>query len=74
MLVLRYTDRPGVIGTLGGLLGAAGINIASMQVARAAEGRRGRRPDVDVAVPHHVVDEIVREVGAPVRPRRRPRD
>ncbi len=38
MLVLRYTDRPGVIGALGGLLGEAGVNIAAMQVARAAEG------------------------------------
>ena len=38
MLVLRYTDRPGVVGTVGGVLGAAGVNIGGMQVARAAEG------------------------------------
>ncbi|MFE4462695.1 hypothetical protein ACFROC_35530, partial [Nocardia tengchongensis] len=31
----RYTDRPGVVGTLGRILGESEINIAGMQVARA---------------------------------------
>ncbi|HEX7740359.1 MAG TPA: phosphoglycerate dehydrogenase [Marmoricola sp.] len=31
---LRYRDRPGVVGIVGGILGAAGVNIGSMQVAR----------------------------------------
>jgi D-3-phosphoglycerate dehydrogenase len=65
MLVLRYTDRPGVIGTIGGLLGAAGANIAAMQVARAAEG--GEAVGVltlDQAPPGAVLEDIVREVGA----------
>jgi D-3-phosphoglycerate dehydrogenase len=34
MLFFRYVDRPGVIGTIGGLLGAEDINIATMQVGR----------------------------------------
>ncbi|HEX6256283.1 MAG TPA: phosphoglycerate dehydrogenase [Euzebyales bacterium] len=34
MLFFRYVDRPGVIGTIGGLLGAENINIATMQVGR----------------------------------------
>jgi D-3-phosphoglycerate dehydrogenase len=65
MLVLRYTDRPGVVGTVGGLLGAAGINIGGMQVARAAEG--GLAVGVltlDQSAPATVVDELVREIGA----------
>ena len=31
---LRYTDRPGVIGKVGTVLGAADINIASIKVSR----------------------------------------
>jgi D-3-phosphoglycerate dehydrogenase len=65
MLVLRYTDRPGVVGSIGGLLGTAGVNIAAMQVARAAEG--GEAVGVltlDQTVPSPVLDELVREVGA----------
>src|SRR4051812_9328829 len=65
MLVLRYTDRPGVVGTVGGLLGAAGVNIGGMQVARAAEGGRAAGvPPLDQSVPAGVLDELVREIGA----------
>ena len=38
MLVVRNDDRPGVIGTVGTLLGAAGINIADMDVGQSASG------------------------------------
>jgi D-3-phosphoglycerate dehydrogenase / 2-oxoglutarate reductase len=65
MLVLRYRDRPGVVGSVGGLLGTAGVNIAAMQVARAREG--GEAVGVltlDQTVPAPVLDELVREVGA----------
>ena len=34
MLLLRYDDVPGVIGRVGTLLGAAGVNIANMAVSR----------------------------------------
>jgi D-3-phosphoglycerate dehydrogenase len=34
MAFFTYEDRPGVIGQIGGLLGDANVNIASMQVAR----------------------------------------
>ena len=33
-----YVDRPGVIGTVGRLLGDADVNIAGMQVARNEKG------------------------------------
>ncbi len=36
MLVIKNDDRPGVIGTVGTLLGNAGVNIADMDVGRAA--------------------------------------
>jgi D-3-phosphoglycerate dehydrogenase len=36
MLVVRNDDRPGMIGVVGTLLGRAGINIADMDVGRAA--------------------------------------
>ncbi len=37
-LVVSYKDKPGVIGTIGSILGKAEVNIASMQVGRKAEG------------------------------------
>lgn len=38
LLILRYDDRPGVVGLVGGALGDVGINIAAMQVARHEAG------------------------------------
>ena len=43
MAFFRYDDRPGVVGTVGRLLGEADINIAGMQVARDRAGRPGAR-------------------------------
>ena len=40
MLVTQHTDRPGVIGKVGTLLGDSGINIAGMHVGRESEGNR----------------------------------
>jgi D-3-phosphoglycerate dehydrogenase len=37
MIVVKNDDRPGVIGTVGTLLGNAGVNIADMDVGRAAQ-------------------------------------
>jgi D-3-phosphoglycerate dehydrogenase len=38
MLFVLNDDRPGMIGTIGTLLGAAGVNVANMNVARNREG------------------------------------
>jgi D-3-phosphoglycerate dehydrogenase len=38
MLVVRNTDTPGMIGTVGSILGEAGVNIADMDVGTNAEG------------------------------------
>lgn len=39
MLVTQHTDRPGVIGKVGTLIGEANINIAGMHVGRESEGQ-----------------------------------
>jgi D-3-phosphoglycerate dehydrogenase / 2-oxoglutarate reductase len=65
MMVMRYTDRPGVIGSLGRLLGDAGVNIANMQVGRTdAGGAAVSVLTLDDVAPQSVIDEIVLEVGA----------
>jgi D-3-phosphoglycerate dehydrogenase len=38
LLFFRYSDRPGVVGTIGTILGENGVNIAAMQVARLQAG------------------------------------
>ena len=38
-----YDDRPGMVGTVGGILGDAGVNIAGMQVSRQDKGGHGAR-------------------------------
>ncbi|WP_117210154.1 phosphoglycerate dehydrogenase [Allorhizocola rhizosphaerae] len=38
LLFFRYADRPGVVGTIGTILGENGVNIAAMQVARREAG------------------------------------
>ncbi|MDO5633310.1 MAG: phosphoglycerate dehydrogenase [Micrococcus sp.] len=38
LLVFRYADRPGVVGTLGQALGEQQVNIAGMDVSRESEG------------------------------------
>ena len=65
MIVLRYTDRPGVVGTVGRILGEAGINIAGMQVSRLAAGGEALAVlTVDDTVPQNVVTEVADEIGA----------
>ncbi len=38
MLVIQNNDKPGLVGSIGSILGAEGINIASLQMARNATG------------------------------------
>lgn len=65
MAFLRYTDRPGVVGTIGRIMGAAGLNIAGMQVSRAEEGGEALVAlTVDDSVPPAVLTEIAEEIGA----------
>ncbi|MFI1798548.1 phosphoglycerate dehydrogenase [Streptomyces sp. NPDC020379] len=65
MAFLRYGDRPGVVGTVGRILGEAGINIAGMQVSRAREGGEALVAlTVDESIPAPVLAEIAEEIGA----------
>ncbi|SDU80180.1 phosphoglycerate dehydrogenase [Jiangella alkaliphila] len=65
MAFLRYTDRPGVVGTVGRVLGEADVNIAGMQVSRTGKGGDALvAMTVDQAVPGQVLDDIVAAIGA----------
>ncbi|MGC5010995.1 phosphoglycerate dehydrogenase [Streptosporangium sp. DT93] len=60
-----YTDRPGIVGVVGRILGDHSINIASMQVARDAKGGKALIAlTVDTAIPADVIDQIGAEIGA----------
>jgi D-3-phosphoglycerate dehydrogenase len=65
MAFLRYTDRPGVVGTLGRILGEVGVNIAGMQVARSTAGGDALVAlTVDSTIPAGVLTDIAGEIGA----------
>ncbi|WP_326798730.1 phosphoglycerate dehydrogenase [Streptomyces sp. NBC_01808] len=65
MAFFSYGDRPGVVGTMGRILGEAGINIAGMQVSRAKAGGEALVAlTVDDTIPPAVVQEIAGEIGA----------
>ena len=67
LLFLIYEDRPGVVGAVGNILGAAKINIANMQVARdKAGGEALMALTVDSAIPIEFTEKIAKEVGARV--------
>ena len=59
MLITRHTDRPGMIGRVGSLLGEADVNISAMHLGRSAP-----RADalmilaLDEPVPDTVADRI----------------
>ena len=64
-LVMRYADRPGIIGIYGRELGNAGININGLQVARPdASGRALSVITVDSHVPDGLLTPIRDAVGA----------
>jgi D-3-phosphoglycerate dehydrogenase len=65
VLFFRYDDRPGVVGVVGARLGDAGVNIAGAQVSRTAQGGDALMAlTVDSAVPHEVLEQLAREIGA----------
>jgi D-3-phosphoglycerate dehydrogenase len=65
LLFLRYSDRPGVVGSVGNALGKANINIAGMQVARASVGGDALMAiTVDSTVSDAIVAAVSKETGA----------
>ena len=64
MAFFLYEDRAGVIGTVGTVLGEAGVNIASMEVGRKEAGGLALMGlTVDSPIPDDVMERIVQEVG-----------
>jgi D-3-phosphoglycerate dehydrogenase len=65
LLFLKYGDKPGVVGTVGNILGKAGINIAGMQVARDnAGGQALAALNVDSSISNEIVESLKKETGA----------
>lgn len=61
LLIFSNLDVPGVIGTIGTLLGKHQVNIAGMQLGRERPGGRAVSVvNVDTPVPAHVMEEIRR--------------
>jgi D-3-phosphoglycerate dehydrogenase len=60
-----YDDRPGMVGTVGHLLGDAQVNIAGMQVSRDAKGGKALVAlSVDSAIPAATLAEISTAIAA----------
>ncbi|NYD42503.1 phosphoglycerate dehydrogenase [Nocardioides panaciterrulae] len=60
-----YGDRPGMVGTVGGILGDAGVNIAGMQVVRDSAGGRALVVlSVDSRIPAEALVEIQHAMDA----------
>jgi D-3-phosphoglycerate dehydrogenase / 2-oxoglutarate reductase len=67
MVFLTYTDRPGVVGIVGQILGDQRINIAGMQVCRDTRGGHALIVlTVDSRLPPEVLTEITGAIGAVV--------
>jgi D-3-phosphoglycerate dehydrogenase len=65
LLFFRYADRPGVVGTVGSILGDAGVNIAAMQVARREAGGEALMTlTVDSAVSADLLAATASGIGA----------
>src|SRR5687767_4815084 len=60
-----YEDRPGMVGTVGGILGDASVNIAGMQVSRSAKGGSALVAlSVDSAIATETLAEIEESIDA----------
>lgn len=66
MLVIRYQDRPGVIGAFGQILGSNNVNIAGMQVSRNVAGDALVVLNLDSGTPEGIADELKEKIGATV--------
>jgi D-3-phosphoglycerate dehydrogenase len=62
---LTYTDRPGMVGTVGRILGDSQVNIAGMQVSRDVKGGHALVAlSVDSAIPAEALAEIEQAIDA----------
>src|SRR5204863_2694103 len=59
LVFFRYDDVPGVIGRVGTLFGAAGVNIANMTVSRTRRGGQALMAlSIDTPAPPELVDQL----------------
>ena len=64
MVVVRNDDTPGVIGSVGTIVGAAGLNISDMAVGQSADGTAALMVFVvDEPVPESVRSELAAQAG-----------
>jgi D-3-phosphoglycerate dehydrogenase len=62
---LTYADRPGMVGTVGRILGDSNVNIAGMQVSRDSKGGAALVAlSVDSAIPNEALAEIEQAISA----------
>jgi D-3-phosphoglycerate dehydrogenase len=65
LLFFRYSDRPGVVGAIGTILGEAGVNIAAMQVARREAGGEALMAlTVDSSVDAELLSTVAASIGS----------
>lgn len=65
LLFFRYSDRPGVIGAIGSILGESGVNIAAMQVARREAGGEALMTlTVDSSVDAELLSSVEAAIGS----------
>ncbi len=59
MVFFRYDDIPGVIGRVGTMFGAAGVNIANMAVSRTKQGGKALMAlSIDTPAPPELVEQV----------------
>ncbi|MEV4343336.1 phosphoglycerate dehydrogenase [Actinoplanes sp. NPDC049596] len=65
LLFFRYSDRPGVVGAIGTILGETGVNIAAMQVARRTAGGEALMTlTVDSSVDAELLSTVASALGS----------
>ena len=65
LALFTYDDRPGMVGTVGQILGDAAVNIAGMQVSRDTKGGKALVAlSVDSAIPAETLTEIASAIAA----------
>jgi D-3-phosphoglycerate dehydrogenase len=65
LVVMVYSDRPGIVGIYGKAFSEAGVNIAAMQIARQQKGGKALSViTVDSPVPADVLEGVRKEIQA----------
>jgi D-3-phosphoglycerate dehydrogenase len=65
LVVMVYSDRPGIVGIYGKAFSEAGVNIAAMQIARHQKGGKALSViTVDSPVPADVLEGVRKEIQA----------